>query len=81
MGFLLAYVARTRDVLWGGTLLFVFALGLSFLLMLLGIFSGMLANLPRAGRWMNLIKYGFGIGMFLVALYFLWVAIRIAIQG
>ena len=81
LGFLLAYVAKTRDALWGGTLLFVFALGLSFLLMLLGAFSGLLASLPRAGRWMNLIKYGFGFGMFLVALYFLWIAIRIAIQG
>ena len=81
LGFLLAYVAKTRDALWGGTLLFFFALGLSFLLMLLGAFSGLLASLPRAGRWMNLIKYGFGFGMFLVALYFLWIAIRIAIQG
>jgi thiol:disulfide interchange protein DsbD len=81
MGFLLAYVARTRDVLWGGTLLFVFAIGLSFLLMLIGIFSGFLANLPRAGRWMNLVKYGFGTGMIAAALYFFWVAIKIAREG
>ncbi len=64
LGFLLAYVAKTRDVAWGGSLLFVFALGLSFLLMLLGIFSGMLSNLPKAGRWMNTIKLVFGLGMF-----------------
>ena len=81
LGFLLAYVARTRDALWGGTLLFFFALGLSFLLMLLGIFSGMLANLPKAGRWMNVVKYGFGLGMIAAALYFLYEAIKIAIQG
>ena len=81
LGFLLAYVAQTRDVLWGGTLLFVFALGLSFLLMLLGIFSGMLANLPKAGRWMNTIKWVFGIGMFLVAAWFLWQAVAIALAG
>ena len=80
LGFLLAYVAKTRDVTWGGLLLFVFALGLSFLLMLLGIFSGMLSNLPKAGRWMNTIKLVFGLGMFGVAAYFLWKAIKIAVQ-
>ena len=78
LGFLLAYVAQTRDVAWGGSLLFVFALGLSFLLMLLGIFSGMLSNMPKAGRWMNTVKLVFGVGMFAVAAYFLWKAISIA---
>ena len=81
LGFLLAYVAQTRDVAWGGTLLFIFALGLSSLLMLLGIFSGMLSNLPKAGRWMNTVKLIFGLGMFGVAAYFLWKAISIALQG
>ena len=79
LGFLLAYVAQTRDVAWGGLLLFVFASGLSFLLMLLGIFSGMLSNLPKAGRWMNTIKLAFALGMFAVAAYFLWKAISIAV--
>jgi len=80
LGFLLAYVAQTRDVAWGGLLLFVFALGLSFLLMLLGIFSGMLTNLPKAGRWMNTVKLVFAVGMFAVALWFLWKAISIALS-
>jgi thiol:disulfide interchange protein DsbD len=80
LGFLLAYVAKTRDVGWGGLLMFVFALGLSFLLMLLGIFSGMLSNLPKAGRWMNTVKIVFGLGMFAVAAYFLWKATSIALS-
>jgi len=70
----LVYVARTRDVLWGGTLLLVFAVGLSLLLVILGIFSGLLASLPRAGVWMDRIKYIFGAGMLLVAAYFLYQA-------
>ncbi len=78
LGLLLAYVAKTRDVAWGGSLLFVFAVGLSFLLLLIGIFSGMLSNLPKAGRWMNTVKLAFGLGMFAVAAYFLWKAISIA---
>lgn len=81
LGFLLAYVAQTRDALWGGALLFVFALGLSSLLMLLGVFSGILSNLPKAGRWMNTVKLVFGLGMFAVAAYFLWKAISIALRG
>jgi thiol:disulfide interchange protein DsbD len=72
LALLLVYVARTRDVLWGGTLLLVFSLGLGLLLMLLGIFSGMLASLPRAGSWMVWIKKGFGIGMLVVGAWFLY---------
>jgi thiol:disulfide interchange protein DsbD len=81
LGFLLFYVAQTRDVIWGGTLLFIFAVGLSFLLMVLGIFSGMLTAIPRAGRWMNAVKWIFGSGMFAVAAYFMWQAIQLALHG
>ncbi len=72
LGLVLVYVARTRDVLWGGTLLLSFALGLGCLLMLVGIFSGVLASLPRAGRWMVVIKQSFGIGMLLVGAWFFY---------
>lgn len=79
LGALLIYVGRTRDVLWGGTLMVAFAFGLGALLLVLGIFSGILTGLPRAGAWMVRVKWFFGIGMFLVAAYFLWVAIRIGV--
>jgi thiol:disulfide interchange protein DsbD len=71
---LLVYVARTRDVLWGGLLLLVFALGLGLLLMLLGIFSGLLTAIPKAGAWMNRVKLIFAVGMMLVGIYFLYQA-------
>lgn len=71
LGLLLVYVARTRNVVWGAVLLFVFALGLGALLMLVGIFSGLLANLPRAGPWMKWIKIVFGVGMLIVGGWFL----------
>lgn len=80
LALLLSYVAATRDVAWGGVLLLVFALGLSLLLLLLGIFSGMLASLPKAGRWMDWIKKGFGAGMILVGVWFLWQAAIMAIH-
>ncbi len=72
LGLLLVYVSQSRNVLWGGTLLLVFALGLGFLLMLLGIFSGLLTNLPRAGSWMNWIKRTFGVMMIAVGGWFLY---------
>ena len=77
LGLLLVYVARTRDVLWGGSLLFVFGIGLGALLMIVGIFSGLLANLPQAGAWMDRIKRVFGIGMLVVGAYFLYQAVKI----
>jgi thiol:disulfide interchange protein DsbD len=77
LGLLLVYVARTRNVVWGGSLLFVFALGLGFLLMLVGIFSGLLSSLPRAGLWMERIKIVFGVGMLLLAAWFGYQAVWI----
>jgi len=75
LGLLLTYVATTRDVIWGGALLLVFALGLSLLLMLLGIFSGFLTGLPRAGAWMDLVKKVFGVLMLGIGVFFLWQAL------
>jgi thiol:disulfide interchange protein DsbD len=75
LGLLLAYVGQTRNVAWGGSLLFIFALGLGLLLMLLGIFSGLLTSLPKAGRWMDRIKKGFGIAMLVIGAWFLWTAV------
>jgi thiol:disulfide interchange protein DsbD len=77
LGLLLLYVAQTRDVLWGGTLMLIFALGLGTLLMLLGVFSGMLSSMPRAGRWMMWIKRVFGFGMIAIGLWFLYQAARL----
>lgn len=74
---LLLYVGQTRDMLWGGLLLLVFAIGLSTLLMLLGIFSGLLASIPKAGVWMNRIKTIFSIGMLGAAAFFLYRAIKL----
>ncbi len=79
LGLLLVYVSRSRNVLWGGTLLLVFALGLGSLLMLLGIFSGMFASLPRAGAWMNWIKRTFGVLMIVVGGWFLYQSLRMVV--
>lgn len=59
LGMLLLYVASAGDRLWAALLMFVFAFGMSSLLIIAGSFSGALALLPRSGPWLNRIKYVF----------------------
>jgi cytochrome c-type biogenesis protein len=68
---LLAYVAMKKTILFGGSLLFVFSLGMGSLLLVLGILAGNIQFLPKSGKWLNIIKKFFGIIMLGVAEYFL----------
>jgi len=52
----LTWVAATQSAVWGFAYLFVFSLGMSVVLVLVGLSAGTLAALPRAGRWMQWIK-------------------------
>ena len=74
LGLLLIHVAGGQSVVWGGFLLFVFALGIGLLLLLLGVFAGLLTSLPRPGPWMNAVKWGFGAVMIAIGLFYLWQA-------
>lgn len=76
LGVLLLVVGQRQNVALGGILLLVFALGLGSLLMILGIFSGILSNLPKPGAWMEWVKRGFGVALLLVGAYFLFKAGR-----
>ena len=71
LGVLLAFVAESRNLLFGFSLLFVFAFGLGFLLILLGTFTGFLVSLPKSGPWLLRIKQAFGLLLVLVAEFFL----------
>ncbi|MGB3096119.1 MAG: cytochrome c biogenesis protein CcdA [Candidatus Deferrimicrobiaceae bacterium] len=71
LGALLVYVGAKQNVLFGTSLLFVFALGMGSLLVVIGTFTGLLANLPKSGSWTEGIKKGFGFFMILVGEYFL----------
>lgn len=52
----LTWVAGTQRPVWGFAYLFVFSLGMSALLVAVGLSAGALATLPRAGAWMVTIK-------------------------
>lgn len=71
LGVLLTFVATEKNLIFGFSLLFIFALGLGLLLIILGTFTGLLASLPRSGNWLVRIKQLFGFLMIILAEYFL----------
>ena len=66
----LTWVATTQAGIMGFVYLFTFSLGMTALLIVVGLFSGTLALLPRSGGWMVWIKRGAGIIMIAVAQYY-----------
>jgi thiol:disulfide interchange protein DsbD len=66
----LTWVAGTGSPVLGFIYLFVFSLGMTALLVVVGLSSGALAALPRSGAWMLWIKRLAGIVMLGVAEYY-----------
>lgn len=66
----LTWVATTRSGVLGFLYLFVFAAGMTAILVVAGVFSGTLAALPRSGRWMGWIKKGAGVVLLVMAEYY-----------
>ncbi len=71
MAAVLTWVTATKSGVLGFIYLFVFSLGMCTLLVLVGLFSGSLARLPKAGTWMVWIKRLFALIMLGVAEYYL----------
>ncbi|MDB4969054.1 MAG: Protein-disulfide reductase [Myxococcales bacterium] len=65
---ILAYVATTKSVMLGGSLLVTYALGMGVLFFAIAAFA---VALPKSGAWMDGVKSFFGIVMLVAALYFL----------
>lgn len=66
----LTWVAATQAGLMGFAYLFVFSLGMTALLVAVGLFSGTLALLPRSGRWMVWVKRIAAVIMIAMAEYY-----------
>ncbi len=64
----LTFVATTRSVAVGGSLLFTYALGMGVLFFAIAAFA---IALPKSGAWMEAVKSIFGVIMLVAALYFL----------
>jgi cytochrome c-type biogenesis protein len=71
MAAVLTWVTATKSGALGFIYLFVFSLGMCTILVVVGLFSGTLARLPRAGGWMVWIKRVFAVIMLGVAEYYL----------
>lgn len=66
----LTWVSTTQSAVLGFVYLFVFSIGMTALLVVVGLSSGTLAALPKAGRWMVWIKKAAGVVMLGVAEYY-----------
>ncbi len=71
MAAVLTWVTATKSGVLGFIYLFVFSLGMCTILVLVGLFSGSVARLPRAGAWMMWVKRAFALIMLGVAEYYL----------
>jgi thiol:disulfide interchange protein DsbD len=70
---LLAYVSTTGSVFGGGSLLFVYAIGMGVLFWVLAAFA---LSLPKSGAWMESVKSIGGVALLWAALYFLRPLVR-----
>lgn len=66
----LTFVAATGSAALGFLYLFVFSLGMTALLVVVGVFSGALARLPRSGQWMVWVKRVAGVILIAMAEYY-----------
>ncbi len=75
LGSILLFLTTKRSLWYGMSLLFVFAYGMGFLIILIGTFSSVLISLPRLGAWMTVIKRVFAAILLCVGAYFIVSAI------
>ncbi|MEX2178922.1 MAG: cytochrome c biogenesis protein CcdA [Gemmatimonadaceae bacterium] len=71
MAAVLTWVTVSQSGWLGFVYLFSFSIGMCALLVVVGIFSGTLARLPKSGAWMTWVKRAFGIIMLAVGEYYL----------
>ncbi len=71
LGTILLYVATKQNVFYGVSLLFVFAYGMGFSLIITGTFSAFFMNLSRSGTWLTRLKKVSGVILLAMGEYFL----------
>ncbi len=71
LGSILAYLITRKNIIYGATLLFTFAYGMGFILIIVGIFSSILLGLPRLGRVMVYVKKISGFILIAMGVYFI----------
>ena len=74
----LLYVSQSRDVLLGGSALFMMAVGMGLPLLVIGASAG--ALMPRAGPWMQAVKNFFGMLLLAAAIWIISPLIPVTVQ-
>jgi len=70
LGTLLTFVGSTQNYIYGAVLMFAYAFGLGTLLILIGVFSGVLASLQKGAHIMTIVKTILALLMIVIAEYF-----------
>jgi thiol:disulfide interchange protein DsbD len=81
LGSILSYLATRKNIFYGMSLLAVFAYGMGLVFILSGTFAGILANLPKSGKWMVYFKRAAGILLVFIGLYFIYAGITRGLNG
>lgn len=76
LGAILFYVATKQNILFGASLLFIFSMGMGFLLIFIGTFAGILVSLPKPGPWMEKTKKILGFLLIAIGEYFIFLSGR-----
>jgi len=71
LAFLLTFVAHTSNNMLGFIFMFMFGVGMSIPLLLIGTFSTSLKFIPKTGMWMLEVKKIFGILLLALCFYYL----------
>ena len=66
----LTWVAATQNAVWGFISLFVFSLGMTTVLVMVGLIAGAAGTLPRSGPWMVWVKRIAAVIMIAMAEYY-----------
>ena len=74
LGTLLLFVASRQNILFGMSLLFVFAGGMCTILLVIGAVTGLAVRLPRSGPWLITVKRGLALLMAGSGGYFIYEA-------
>ena len=72
---ILAYIASAGGPLYGGILMFAFALGLGSLFLIMGIFSSLTDRIPKRGLFGAMVEFTFAVALFASAIYYVLLTI------
>lgn len=76
VGSILVYLTTKKNLFYGATLLFSFAYGMGLILIVCGIFSSLLMNMPKSGKWLLYIKKAYSFILIGMGLYFIYAGLR-----